>query len=132
MAEGLNSAGERIAYARSQRGVTQRGLAGLIGVSVEEVQGLESCGTGGMPADLAARLCRALGVRLDWLVFGKGEWERAAPPVPVFEERTKALLARCIQVVLTHRPDGSPQAHAEMVAELFAQRFDIESEGGVV
>lgn len=70
----LITIGDRIAWARSQRGLTQAQLAAAAGVSQGTIANAES-GIRGKPRQLLA-IAHALNVSIDWLERGQGPWER--------------------------------------------------------
>lgn len=61
--------GQRIRRAREERGYTQEKLAELVGVSVQYTSDLERGKVGASVATIV-RLCRALEVSSDFLLFG--------------------------------------------------------------
>lgn len=69
----LNTVGERVKWARAQRGLSQKALAELAGVATGTIGNLES-GTRGRPRELLS-IARALGASVDWLDTGAGYWE---------------------------------------------------------
>ncbi|MGF6348997.1 LexA family protein [Variovorax sp. W2I14] len=68
----VNTIGERIKWARQQRGMTQQQLATAAGVSTSTIGNLES-GLRGKPRELNS-MARALRASSSWLESGKGVW----------------------------------------------------------
>jgi transcriptional regulator with XRE-family HTH domain len=60
----------RVLEARKQRGLTQQALADEVGVHVSQERRYEA-GASAPTLDVLANLAVALGVSLDWLVFGE-------------------------------------------------------------
>jgi transcriptional regulator with XRE-family HTH domain len=69
----VNSIGERIAWAREERGITQAELARRAGVSQASIGGYES-GLRKRPRELLS-IARALEINPNWLETGEGRWD---------------------------------------------------------
>lgn len=79
--------GQRLRLAREKKGLSQAGLADLVGRDKSAISLLES-GKRGASVDFVARLARALDLNEDWLAFNKGAMHADAPsemrPTDVF------------------------------------------------
>lgn len=69
----VNTIGERIKWAREQRGLSQEALAKKAGVSQGTIGNIES-GLRKQPRDLL-KIARALQASPDWLESGRGPWQ---------------------------------------------------------
>lgn len=70
----MNTLGERLNYARKQKGYTQGSLANSIGVSRGVIFNLEKNKTAPQAIVINA-ICHTLKINKDWLVNGTGEME---------------------------------------------------------
>jgi transcriptional regulator with XRE-family HTH domain len=68
--------GGRLKRARRRAGLTQVSLAGATGVGLATIRRVEQADAEPRVAT-ARRLAQALGVRVEWLLFGVGEAEAA-------------------------------------------------------
>lgn len=71
--ENLQTIGERVAWARKQRQLTQQQLATTAGVAQSTIGSLES-GQRSKPRELVS-IAKALSASVGWLETGEGEWE---------------------------------------------------------
>jgi transcriptional regulator with XRE-family HTH domain len=77
---GLRTVSERIRWARTISGLSQRKLSALAGLSNRHVCSLEDGRLlGHLRADTAKALARVLGVRAAWLVYGASGGHRPKP-----------------------------------------------------
>lgn len=86
----VNTIGERLKWARAQRGLTQAQLAKRVGVSQGSVANAEA-GTRGRPRDLLG-LAQALNASPNWLETGHGEWQADSPNVSFLKPAGKVPL----------------------------------------
>lgn len=79
--------GERVRELRLSKGMSQTELAKLCGYSSKSVISKIEGGNLGFPLDKIAPMSKALGVSVDFLLYGK-----TAEPDPTFEGRKAVLL----------------------------------------
>lgn len=80
----LSTLGRRVAWARTQRKLTQQALADRVHVKQSMIGNLES-GTRKRPRELLA-IAKALYANPEWLETGRGEWDMARAKGAIFEE----------------------------------------------
>lgn len=122
----LNTVGERIAWARSQRKITQAELARRAGVSQSAIASYEA-GHRGRPRELVA-IARSLDANVDWLDTGEGDWEGAEPPLTNKLEDTFIEWATEAGVEARRLTAADVLRLPPFVQELFGTRYipDIE------
>lgn len=86
----VKTIGERIRWARDQRGLTQAALAAKAGVSQGTIGNAES-GTRGKPRELL-KIARALMASPDWLESGRGAWNQQESNVETVNVRRRVPL----------------------------------------
>jgi transcriptional regulator with XRE-family HTH domain len=86
----VRTIGERLAYARKLRKLTQRGLAKEAGLTGSHVGLIETGRSGSPESATVEKLARALGVPFEWLATGEGDspssGDRPAARYPNAEE----------------------------------------------
>lgn len=71
----MKSLAERVSFARRRAGLTQAQLAKRAGVTRAGAGQWETGVTQSLSADVAIKVASALGVRIEWLVYGSGPLE---------------------------------------------------------
>lgn len=105
------------------RGLTQRALAELMGVSLDRVKSLTSGKAQKLTREETEALVRKLHVRADWLATGEGPMRQ-----PVLNQQTEQLLALVnVASEMAGRLPVSPE-HKTLVQEVlfFAQSGNLE------
>ena len=88
----MNTLGQRLLYARKQKGYTQESLANLIGVSRGVIYNLEKDKSS--PQEIVVNaICQALRINRHWLLSGMGEMKTDGEPT-----RKEKTLAELYQV----------------------------------
>ena len=121
---------DRLEVARSRRGIKPAALARLVGVSAPTLSDWRSGKIRELNAVNAYKVCAALKVRMEWLLFGKGDMEDTdqTPAQPQHTPAHDALigyfdgLTPSQQAELMRSLSETQQRNDELLAELLARR----------
>lgn len=99
----MNETGRRIRAERESRGLTRERLAEKANLSVQFLADIENCKKG-MTVNTLKKLCTALDVSADYLIFGTGEIvdiNRSISALPLGKQRAIAeIVERMVEILV--------------------------------